>query len=181
MLNTKYIILDPGSPPLKNRYALGNAWLVDRVTIVENADAELSAVKTLNPGSEAVVDRRFADMIPLPVGPGSPADTIYLETYLPNNLTYRAELTSDRLAVFSEIYYKYGWQAYIDDAPAEHFRADYVLRGMYLPAGSHTVTFRFEPRSYKTGNRVSLAGSVVLLALILFAGVARFSQSRRNG
>jgi hypothetical protein len=181
MLNTKYIILDPGSPPLKNRYALGNAWLVDRVTIVENADAELSAVKTLNPGSEAVVDRRFADMIPLPVGPGSPSDTIYLESYLPNHLTYRAELSSDRLAVFSEIYYKQGWQAYIDDAPADHFRADYVLRGICLPAGSHTVTFRFEPRSYKTGNRVSLAGSVVLLALILFAGVARFNQSRRNG
>jgi len=181
MLNTKYIILDPGSPPLKNRHTLGNAWLVDRVTIVENADAELSAVRTLNPGSEAVVDRRFADMIPLPVGPGSSSDTIYLESYLPNHLTYRAELSSDRLAVFSEIYYKYGWQAYIDNTPADHFRADYVLRGMYLPAGSHTVTFRFEPRSYITGNRVSLAGSVVLLALILFAGVIRFRQLRRNG
>ncbi len=181
MLNTKYIILDPGSPPLKNRYALGNAWLVDRVTIVENADAELSAVKTLNPGSEAVVDRRFADMIPLPVGPGSPSDTIYLESYLPNHLTYRAELSTDRLAVFSEIYYKQGWQAYIDDVPADHFRADYVLRGMYLPAGSHTVIFRFAPRSYRIGNMVSLAGSVVLLALILFAGVSRFNQSRRNG
>ena len=181
MLNTKYIILDPNSPPLKNSHALGNAWLVDRVTIVENADAELSAIRTLNPGSEAVVDRRFADMIPLPAGPGSPSDTIYLESYLPNHLTYRAELSSDRLAVFSEIYYKQGWQAYIDDTPADHFRADYVLRGMSLPAGSHTVTFRFEPQSYRTGNRVSLAGSLVLLALILLAGVTRFSQMRRNG
>ena len=181
MLNTKYIILDPGSPPLKNSHALGNAWLVDRVTIVENADAELSAVRTINPALEAVVDRRFADMIPLPVNSGSPYDTIYLESYLPNHLTYRAELSSDRLAVFSEIYYKYGWQAYIDDVPADHFRTDYILRGMSLPAGNHTVTFRFEPRSYRTGNRVSLAGSVVLLALILFAGATWLRQIRRNG
>jgi uncharacterized membrane protein YfhO len=82
--------------------------------------------------------------------------------------------------VFSEIYYKYGWQAYIDDVPADHFRTDYVLRGMLLPAGSHTVTFRFEPRSYMIGNRVSLAGSVILLALLVIAALQGFKARQRN-
>lgn len=169
MLNTKYIILDPNSSPLVNRYASGNAWLVNRVTLVENADAELEAVKSINPNEEAVVDRRFAEMISVAESAGAPGDTIYLASYEPNLLTYKADLSSERVAVFSEIYYKYGWKAFIDDRPADHFRTDYVLRGMTLPAGSHTVTFRFEPESYRTGNRVSLAGSVLLLAFLLLA------------
>jgi hypothetical protein len=169
MLNTKYIILDPNSSPLVNRYAAGNAWLVNRINLVENADAELQAVKSINPREEAVVDRRFAEMISVAETAGAPGDTIYLASYEPNLLTYKAELSSERVAVFSEIYYKYGWKAFIDDKPADHFRANYVLRGMTLPAGSHTVTFRFEPESYRTGNRVSLAGSVLLLAFLLLA------------
>ncbi len=78
------------------------------------------------------------------------------------------------------MYYKYGWQAYIDDVPADHFRTNYVLRGMLLPAGTHTVTFRFEPASYKTGNRVSLAGSVILLALLAIAAFQGFKPGRKD-
>jgi Co/Zn/Cd efflux system component len=181
MLNTRYIIIDPSAMPLKNRYADGNAWLVNKVTIVENADAELEAIKTINPSDEAVIDRRFADFITTTNTSGSPADTIFLTSYEPNLLTYTAELSADRVAVFSEIYYRYGWQAYVDDQPADHFRADYVLRGMQLPAGNHTVTFRFEPRSYRIGNRVSFAGSVVLLALLALAAVRGFKAMRRDG
>lgn len=169
MLNTKYIILDPGSSPLVNRYAAGNAWLVDRVTLVENADAELQAIKTIDPKKEAVVDRRFAEMISVADLSGASGDTIFLTSYEPNLLTYKAELSSERVAVFSEIYYKYGWKAFIDEKPAGHFRTDYVLRGMTLPAGSHTISFKFEPESYRTGNRVSLAGSVLLLVFLLLA------------
>jgi hypothetical protein len=181
MLNTRYIIIDPSAPPLKNMYADGNAWLVDKVRIVENADAELEAIKTISPSEEAVVDRRFADLFTLTDTSGSSADTIFLTSYEPNLLTYEAELSADRIAVFSEIYYKYGWQAYVDDRPADHFRANYVLRGMPLPAGTHIVTFRFEPASYKTGNRVSFAGSVVLLALLAFVAVRGFKAMRRDG
>ena len=181
MLNTRYIIIDPSALPLKNSYADGNAWLVDKVRLVENADAELEAIKTINPSEEAVVDRRFSDLVTLTNTSGSPADTIFLTSYEPNLLTYSAELSTDRVAVFSEIYYKYGWQAYVDDQPVDHFRTDYVLRGMQLPAGNHTVTFRFEPASYKTGNRVSLAGSVVLLALLALAVVRGFKSTRGNG
>ena len=171
MLNTKYIILDPGSSPLVNRYAAGNAWLVDRVTLVENADAELQAIKTIDPKKEAVVDRRFAEMISVADLSGASGDTIFLTSYEPNLLTYKAELSSERVAVFSEIYYKYGWKAFIDEKPAGHFRTDYVLRGMTLPAGSHTISFKFEPESYRTGNRVSLAGSVLLLVFLLLAAL----------
>jgi len=180
MLNTRYIILDPGSSPMLNRYAAGNAWLVNRVTLVENADAELEAVKSINPVEVAVVDRRFAEQVPVTEMQATPGDTIYLAAYEPNLLTYKAELSSERVAVFSEIYYKYGWKASIDGNPAEHFRANYVLRGMTIPAGSHTVTFSFEPESYKTGNKVSLAGSVLLLALLLMSVLAFLKTGRRN-
>jgi len=180
MLNTRYIILDPGSAPLYNRYASGNVWLVNGITLVENADAELQAVRTINPKEVAVADRRFAEMIPVAATAASPGDTIYLTSYEPNLLTYRAELTSERVAIFSEIYYKYGWKAFIDDIPADHFRANYVLRGMTLPAGSHTITFRFEPESYKIGNKVSLAGSILLLAFLVLAAIPLFKQRRTD-
>ncbi len=180
MLNTKYIIIDPNSSPLLNRYAFGNAWFTDRITLVENADVELMAIKTADPRHEAIVDRRFSDMIPVTETRSSDSDTIFLTSYEPNLLTYKYRLSSERVAVFSEIYYKYGWQAYIDNVPADHFRTDYVLRGMTLPAGEHTVTFRFEPKSYRIGNDVSLAGSVILLSLLAFAFLKGFITRRRD-
>ncbi len=180
MLNTRYIILDPGSAPLYNSSAAGNAWLVNRVNLVENADAELQAIKTINHKEEAVVDRRFAEMVPVAENSGSAGDTVYLASYEPNLLTYKAELSSERVAVFSEIYYKYGWKAFIDDSPADHFRTNYVLRGMTLPAGSHTITFRFEPESYKTGNKVSLAGSILLLILLVLAAIPLLKLRRSD-
>ena len=181
MLNTRYIIVSPDNQPLVNKYALGNAWFVDKASVAENADAELAAIRTINPATEAVVDRKFADELPVSSNPESVSDTIYLSSYRPNLLTYKSELSSERVAVFSEIYYRYGWQAFIDDTPAKHFRTDYVLRGMTVPAGSHTITFKFEPQSYRTGNRVSLAGSVLLLALLAFAAVRELTSKRSNG
>ncbi|MFZ0471016.1 MAG: hypothetical protein WAL94_00230, partial [Bacteroidales bacterium] len=169
MLNTKYIILSPEAPPLVNKHALGNAWFVEKVSLVENADAELQSIKTTNPAEVAVVDRKFGDQVVVNDNPGSPADSIWLSSYKPNLLIYKTETSTARVAVFSEIYYPNGWQAYIDDVPADHFRTDYVLRGMVIPAGSHTVTFKFEPQSYKTGNKVSLASSVILLAMLIYA------------
>ncbi len=181
MLNTRYIILSPDSPPLKNNNSLGNAWFVSKASVVENANAELDALKTINPSSEAVVDRRFADMLTVQDSPASSGDTIYLTAYEPNKLTYKSKLATDRIAVFSEIYYPYGWKAFVEDAPSAHFRTDYVLRGMVVPAGEHTITFRFEPQSYKTGNRVSLASSLILLILLAGAGLKGFVTLRKNG
>lgn len=180
MLNTRYIIVSPDALPLENRFALGNVWFVEKATLVENADAELQAVKTIDPATEAVIDRRFADQLTIVEQSGSETDTIYLASYRPNLLTYEAVSSSDRVALFSEIYYPYGWTAYIDDKPAEHFRANYVLRGMVVPEGSHTITFRFEPRSYKTGNMVSLAGSSVLLLMLLYAAYSALKNRRKD-
>jgi hypothetical protein len=180
MLNTKYIIISPDALPLVNKYALGNSWLVDRVTLVENADDELMSIRSINPATEAVVDRRFADQLVTSILPASPADTIFMTSYKANMLTYESVLSTDRIAIFSEIYYKYGWQAYIDNNPADHFRADYVLRGMVVPAGKHTITFKFEPQSYNIGNRVSLAGSVILLVMLLYAGFSALYAKRKN-
>lgn len=177
MLNTRYIILDPDSPPLVNRYAAGNAWLIERVKLAENADAELKELQTTDTGKEAVVDRSFADMITQTESVPLPGDTIFMTSWEPDLISYHSTLSSERIAIFSEIYYKYGWKAFIDDKPADHFRADYVLRGMILPAGDHTVIFRFEPDSYKLGNNVSLAGSLFLLALL---GMALFSEIKKR-
>jgi hypothetical protein len=165
---------------MENKFALGNAWFVDRATLVENADAELLAIKTIDPSKEAVVDRRFADQLTVVEQPGAETDTIYLTSYRPNLLTYEARLSADRIAVFSEIYYPHGWNAFIDDKPAEHFRTDYVLRGMVVPEGTHTITFRFEPLSYKTGNRISLAGSSILLIMLLYAAFSALKTRRKD-
>lgn len=181
MLNTKYIILSPDAAPLSNVHALGNVWLVEKALTVENADAELEAVKTVDPARIAVVDRRFAGIVSVTESPAAVDDAISLSSYKPNLLTYESSLAADRLAVFSEIYYPHGWEAFVDGKPSEHFRTDYVLRGMVVPAGKHTITFKFEPRSYKTGNRVSLASSLILILVLAWAGFSTVISSRRNG
>lgn len=181
MLNTKYIILSPDAAPLSNVHALGNVWLVDKALTVENADAELEAVKTVDPARVAVVDRRFAGLVSISESTAASDDAISLSSYKPNLLTYESSLAADRIAVFSEIYYPHGWEAFVDGKPAEHFRTDYVLRGMVVPAGKHTITFKFEPRSYKTGNRVSLASSLILILVLAWAGFSTVISSRRNG
>ena len=180
MLDTKYIILSPDALPMINANALGNVWLVDKSVIVENADAELNAVKTIDPAHEAVVERRFADLISSPAYGENSADTIYLASYSPNMLTYDTRLASERIAVFSEIYYPYGWKAFVDDKPVDYFRTDYILRGMVVPAGQHKITFKFEPQSYKTGNGISMASSVILMILLAYAAVAGLISSRKN-
>ncbi|MBE0668758.1 MAG: YfhO family protein, partial [Bacteroidales bacterium] len=142
---------------------------------------ELEALKTIDPAKEAVVDRRFSDLVTVAETPQASTDTVYLSSYRPNLLTYETNLAAERVAVFSEIYYPHGWQALIDDKPADHFRTDFVLRGMVLPAGHHTITFKFEPQSYKTGNMVSMASSLVLILMLAFAAISAIIASRKNG
>jgi uncharacterized membrane protein YfhO len=90
-------------------------------------------------------------------------------SYLPNHLTYRSKSATEQLAVFSEIYYDKGWKAYIDGNPAPYFRADYLLRAMRIPAGNHTIEFKFHPKSYYAGEKISLAGSLLLILMLLGA------------
>jgi len=181
MLNAKYIIISPNSAPLVNEFALGNAWFIKNVKMVDNANAEISSLSSFDPKNEALVDHRFDSQIKLKESSSSVGDTIYLQDYKPNLLTYKSSTKEDRVAVFSEIYYPAGWDAFIDNRKVDYFRADYVLRAMNIPAGDHTVTFRFEPSSYKVGNKVSLASSVILLLLLLGIAATPIIKKSKNG
>ncbi len=166
MLNTRYIIYDLNSPPIQNPYALGNAWFAGRYQMVPDADAEIEALAGINPGITAVIDQRFEEYVNGKTFVVDSLATIELTSYQPNRLTYRYKSGTDQLAVFSEIYYKDGWKAFIDGKETPHFRANYILRSMVLPAGNHEVEFRFEPDSFYLGNKISLAGSLLLILLI---------------
>jgi hypothetical protein len=169
MLNTAYIIYDPGQPPLPNVHASGNCWFVNQVEIAENADAEIAALDKLDPLATAVVDKRFAaDLQGFTPQPDSAA-SIVLESYRPNRLTYKSRANTEQLAVFSEIYYNPGWKVKIDGQEAPHFRADWVLRAMRVPAGEHTLVFEFLPDQYITAAYVSSFSSFLILLLLILA------------
>ncbi|WP_163716146.1 YfhO family protein [Mangrovibacterium lignilyticum] len=164
MLNTRYVIYDPNSAPLENPVALGNAWFVNDFKVVGNANEEIDALQDFNAADEAVVDERFSDQLKdVQIGTGHNSQ-IRLEEYQPNYLKYEATVSGGTaLAVFSEIYYPKGWDAFIDGKKVDYLRANYVLRAMAVPAGEHVIEFKFEPSSYFIGNKISLASSLILI------------------
>lgn len=165
MLNTKYVINKKGQAQ-QNPGAMGNAWFVNNVNIVANADAEISALKELDVRNTAVVDKRFKDQ--LITNLSNDSASISLTNYKPNYLKYKSNSTNNGIAIFSEIYYDKGWNAYVNGELKPHFRANYVLRGLQIPKGNHIIEFKFEPSTYKTGEKVSLASSIILLLLLAF-------------
>ena len=169
MLNTKYIIVDKTQAPLLNEYALGNAWFVNNYEIVENADQEIMALKSFNPGQTAIIDNDFAKYVDKYTNTGDSLARISLINYKPDELTYSYMSAEEQLTVFSEIYYKDGWKAYIDGELIPHFRVNYILRAMLVPAGEHNIVFKFEPGTYYAGRKVSLFSSILLI-LIISAG-----------
>jgi len=166
MLNTKYIIYSPDAPPVINPNCPGNAWFVEKPVLVDNANKEIMGIKTLNPRESAIIDKKFSKLVPGALYPVSEGDTIDLVSYKPNELIYKSSAGSEKLVVFSEIYYPAGWKCFIDGKETPYFRANYVLRSMVVPEGDHEIRFLFEPESYFIGNKVSLAGSVLLILLI---------------
>lgn len=169
MLNTRYIIYNPDQAPIRNPYAFGNAWFVDKVDIVENADAEIEALNTINPLQTAVVDKRFAKELEGFTPHKDSTASIVLEKYRPSRLTYKAKADSEQLAVFSEIYYQPGWKAFVDGKEVPHFRVDWILRGMLIPAGEHTVVFEFYPDTYVLAANISAYSSFLILLLLIVA------------
>ncbi len=168
MLNTKYFITTDQQRPLQqNPNALGNAWFVSTIKKVKNADEEINALTSFDPANEAIIDdSRFK------VSQYSyPKDgAIKLVEYQPNYLKYETDKPEAGFAVFSEIYYKEGWEATIDGKPAPYVRVNYVLRAMEVPAGKHVIEFKFDPVSYKVGNKVMM-GSSILVFIVLIAGI----------
>ncbi len=169
MLNTKYFIVPDekgGQPQMQiNMQAMGNAWFVNNAHMVNNADEELNALTNFVPAETAVYDKRYENQVKGHIISKDTLATIVLTDYKPNQLTYKSETSREQLAVFSEIYYEKGWNAFIDGKPAPYFRANYVLRAMIVPAGSHTIEFKFEPQVYKTGEKISFASSILLVLL----------------
>jgi hypothetical protein len=184
MLNTKYIIYNPQAPPLVNPKALGNAWFVETPVMAQNANREIASVNFINPAKEAVIDNIFKDQITKSSFPVSENEKIELISYQPDELIYKYSASQEKLAVFSEIYYPAGWKSFIDGKESKYFRANYVLRGMLLPAGNHEVKFSFKPASYAIGNRISLASSIVLILMLAGYFLTKLkikSKSELNG
>jgi Bacterial membrane protein YfhO len=179
MLNTRYLITPPQqngeTQAIPNAGALGNAWFVSQVQPVQTPDQEIAALSAFDPATTAVVDvRKF----PQPTTTYNPAgSTIQLTSYSPNELKYAVDAAANELAVFSEIYYADGWNAYIDGQLTPHLRANYVLRALPIPAGKHTVEFKFEPKAYTLGNTVSMVSSG-LLFLVIIGGVVYVLRRR---
>ncbi len=170
MLNTKYFIVpdqDKRPQVQRNVAALGNAWFVDNYKIVENPDAEINALTDFEPATTAIADKKFSAYLKDFKEGKDSTSTIQLMNYLPNHLTYQANTKKEELAVFSEIYYDNGWNAYLDGKQLPYIRVNYVLRAMKIPQGNHTIEFKFEPKAYITGEKIGFASSVLLLLLLL--------------
>ncbi len=165
MLNTKYIIYSPKANALNNPYANGNAWFIEQLKWVKNADEEIAALNNINTKKEAIADVRFQSQ-KTDFKYDANAE-IKLTSYEPNCLIYESNCQSPQVAVFSEIYYDGGWNAYIDGKLVPHFRVDYILRALNVPAGKHTITFKFEPQVIARGWWIGFISSILLILLIL--------------
>jgi len=169
MLNTKYVIISNQGKVMSqlNPDANGNAWFVNSVDVVNNANEAILALDSLQSKKHAIVEQEFADKLPRKRFKENSDDIIKLKSYKPNELAYDYNVAEDRVAVFSEIYYPYGWKAYVDGKEIEHFKANYVLRAAVLPKGEHELVFKFEPEVVQKGSIITLASGVILLVLIL--------------
>lgn len=185
MLNTKYFILPVdqkgNTAPILNPFAYGNAWFVDNVVYVANANEEIEEIGVVNPRNTAVVDKRFEKVLNSVTSCAQPMgeSTIVLKSYTPNRLVYEVDAVKDGVVVFSEIYYP-DWQATIDGQEASIAQADYILRAMYIPAGKHTIEMTFRPTSIKVTETIAyIAFSIFALGVITFI-VLRIRQRKTN-
>lgn len=172
MLNTKYFIVQSNNGGVlaqQNPQAFGNAWFVQDVKLVNNANEEIESLKDVDLRSVAVVDKRFEQEVKDYSSSIATDASIKLTSYKPNELKYDFNSSSDKIVVFSEVYYDKGWNAYVDGKLNPHFRANYVLRAMKVPAGNHTIEFKFEPKTYQYGSIASIISGIIII--LLFAGV----------
>ena len=180
MLNAKYFIVplqNNKTVPIQNPYVLGNAWFVDKLNYVNNANQELEALGKLNLRHEAVADARFKTVL----GEATPQDStsvVKLTAYAHNQLTYEVKSATGGVMVFSEIYYP-EWTATVDGKPVEIGRADYVLRALIVDKGPHQVVLTFDPKSVKQTETVAYAAYVVLLLVVLFGLYAEWKRKQK--
>lgn len=185
MLNTKYFILPAANGqtlPVQNPYHYGNAWYVDSIRMVADPDEEILAIANTDVKSIAIVDKRYSDRIAGRKFVRDTAATIVNTLCDPNHLVYKTHASTDQVAVFSEVFYdKGGWTAYVDGQETPHFRADYILRSMIVPAGDHTVDFKYVPHTRLLFNKVNRASSIFIIALYAaFAAGAIIANQRKK-
>ncbi|MBP4143118.1 YfhO family protein [Flavobacterium sp. P4023] len=179
MLNVKYVIQrdkEGNEFPTVNPDANGNAWFVSQVKIVSSPDQEMKALDSLDSKNVAVINDKDFKINGKAFAKDSLA-RITLNSYKPNHLIYKSDNSNEGLAVFSEMYYKKGWNAYIDGKKTEHIRVDYVLRGLQIPAGKHTIEFKFEPQVIQTGSTITLVSGFGILLLLV--GGVYFERKKR--
>lgn len=184
MLNTKYIISTDSegvARPYINPDAMGHAWFVSEIKVVENANQESDALNEVDLHQVAVVDREFAPMAGN-LNPGIAPDAhVELTSYTPKSIDYSVKTSQPGTVVFSEIYYPYGWKATLDGQKADYYRANYLLRAMNVPAGEHTINFTFDPDSVRKGNILSVACIILIyLAAALAAALGIWKAVRKK-
>jgi hypothetical protein len=183
MLNVKYVVRqdqDGNSFPIENPNANGNAWFVRKLKPVDNADAEIMGLDSLDTSNTAILNiSRFENIKDFEYQVDSIA-SISLVDYEPNYLTYASKNSNEGIAVFSEMYYENGWNAYVDGQFSNYFKVNYVLRAIKLPAGAHTIEFKFEPNVVIQGSKITLA-STILLGLVIIGGIGfSFWESKKE-
>jgi hypothetical protein len=168
-LNVKYLIQtdkDGKEFPIANPDANGNAWFVSQVKLVHSADEEMKALDKLDSKNVAVINVKEFEIKKTAFNKDSLA-SITLDSYQPNDLKYTSENANEGLAVFSEMYYKNGWNAYIDGRKVDHLQANFVLRALPIPAGKHSIEFKFEPQVVQTGSTITLISSIGIFFLLI--------------
>ncbi len=174
MLNTKYFILptnDQQAVPIQNPYYFGNAWFVDSLIVVNTPNEEIYALDSINLRNSAVLDAKYKDFTKDFIPGHDSTATVKLTQYAPDFIEYDASASKPGTLVFSEIYYPYGWHAYIDGKPAEHFRVNYTLRALNIPAGNHHIRFEFRPDAIKKSEPISYTCIFIIYATII-GGIA---------
>lgn len=183
MLNTRYFIVQNpqtgATMAQRNPDAFGPVWLVKSIRFVPSADAEMNALNTLHLKDTAVAQQKFESQVK-----GQPqfdsTATIKVAEYSNDKITYNFSASTNQFAVFSEVYYPHGWNAYIDGKKSDYIKVDYVLRGMSIPAGKHSIEFRFEPQTYKTANTLMLISSLIAFLLLIAAIVFEFLKRKKT-
>lgn len=179
MLNVKYILLaneEGKMQPMQNDDALGNAWFVGQISPKKNDDEIMSYLSDFKPITEAILLEKDVKNTTFSVDSTA---QITLKSYKPNELIYQSNNPNDGFAVFSEIYYPHGWKATIDGVPAEVKQVNYLLRGMYLPKGTRTIRFSFEPAVVQKGTKIALAGNIILIISVLGGIIWTFIRRKK--
>ena len=187
MLNAKYVIV-PGSDgqpqPQLNAGAMGNAWFVDSLVVVDNANAESDALMQYDLRHVAVADKAFAEQLPATPLAADSLASVRLTTYTPEYIEYDASCSRPGTIVFSEIYYPYGWKAIVDGEPADHYRVNYMLRALNVTPGQHHIRFEFRPDSVALGNKIAMTFVIIMYLTtitLLLAGIWMFVRTSRQG